>query len=251
MTSSKNLLEARGLTKRFPRGTGDFCAVDRVDFALCEGDFGHIVGRSGSGKSTLVNLLSGLLTPFSGETFFDGSPLPYGDDAAMARLRNERIGYVPQDSRLLPHLSVWDNVRLPLYLDGGRPDGGAPDGGAPKRDKADGEQRARELLDRMGIAALGSAFPRELSGGEARRAMLARALLKGPRLLIADEPTADLDVLTSHEVMEEIRRVHSEGTTVLMITHELELLSYGTRIWTMEDGRLAEGQNLVVPKGRS
>ena len=81
--------------------------------------------------------------------------------------------------------------------------------------------------------------------------MLARALLKGPRLLIADEPTADLDVLTSHEVMEEIRRVHSEGTTVLMITHELELLSYGTRIWTMEDGRLAEGQNLVVPKGRS
>ena len=79
--------------------------------------------------------------------------------------------------------------------------------------------------------------------------MLARALLKGPRLLIADEPTADLDVLTSHEVMEEIRRVHSEGTTVLMITHELELLSYGTKIWTMEDGRLAEGQNLVVPKG--
>ena len=79
--------------------------------------------------------------------------------------------------------------------------------------------------------------------------MLARALLKGLRLLIADEPTADLDVLTSHEVMEEIRRVHSEGTTVLMITHELELLSYGTRIWTMEDGRLAEGQNLVVPKG--
>ena len=79
--------------------------------------------------------------------------------------------------------------------------------------------------------------------------MLARALLKGPRLLIADEPTADLDVLTSHEVMEEIRRVHSEGTTVLMITHELELLSYGTKIWTMEDGRLAGGQNLVVPKG--
>ena len=79
--------------------------------------------------------------------------------------------------------------------------------------------------------------------------MLARALLKGPRLLIADEPTADLDVLTSHEVMEEIRRVHSDGTTVLMITHELELLSYGTKIWTMEDGRLAEGQNLVVPKG--
>jgi len=246
MTSSKNLLEARGLTKRFPRGTGDFCAVDRVDFALCEGDFGHIVGRSGSGKSTLVNLLSGLLTPFSGETFFDGAPLPYGDDAAMARLRNERIGYVPQDSRLLPHLTVWDNVRLPLYLDGP-----SPDGGAPKKDRADGERRARELLDRMGIAALGGAFPRELSGGEARRAMLARALLKGPSLLIADEPTADLDVLTSHEVMEEIRRVHSEGTTVLMITHELELLSYGTRIWTMEDGRLAEGQNLVVPKGRS
>ena len=79
--------------------------------------------------------------------------------------------------------------------------------------------------------------------------MLARALLKGPRLLIADEPTADLDVLTSHEVMEEIRRVHSEGMTVLMITHELELLNYGTKIWTMEDGRLTEGQNLVVPKG--
>ena len=240
MTSSNKLLETRGLTKRFPRGVGDFCAVDHVDFTLCEGDFGHIVGRSGSGKSTLVNLLSGLLAPFSGETFFDGLPLPYGDDAAMAHLRNEQIGYVPQDAHLLPHLSVWDNVRLPLYLDGDLPNKDGVDGG---------ERHALELLDRMGIAARRDAFPWELSGGEARRAMLARALLKGPRLLIADEPTADLDVLTSHEVMEEIRRVHSEGMTVLMITHELELLNYGTKIWTMEDGRLTEGQHLVVPKG--
>ena len=92
MTSSKKLLEAKGLTKRFPRGAGEFCAVNHVDLALYEGNFGHVMRRSGSGKSTLVNLLSGLLTPFSGEIFFDGVLLFYGDDAAMARLRNERIG---------------------------------------------------------------------------------------------------------------------------------------------------------------
>lgn len=99
MTTTQTLLETRGLARSFQRGTRSFFAVDRVDFVLCRGDFGHIVGRSGSGKSTFVNLVTGLLTPLSGEIFFDGEPLPYGDDAAMARLRNGRIGYVPQDSR--------------------------------------------------------------------------------------------------------------------------------------------------------
>ncbi|MDR3137219.1 MAG: ABC transporter ATP-binding protein [Coriobacteriales bacterium] len=218
------LLVARHLTKRYRRATSDFAAVDQVDLELGEKDFFCITGHSGSGKSTLLNLIAGFLAPDEGTVLLDGEKLSALDDVAASYLRNTQIGYIPQGSGVLANFTVGDNVRLPFYL---------------HRRMGDPAQRAQTLLEQMGIAHLANQYPAQLSGGELRRVSIARALINKPCLLLADEPTSDLDPDAREAVMELFSAIARAGTAVLVVTHEQENLRHATRHLIMASGRLS------------
>jgi putative ABC transport system ATP-binding protein len=217
------LLELRELTKQYERGGRAFSAVNRVSLSVEPGDFVSIIGRSGSGKTTLLNMGAGLLRPTAGSVFFAGQDLYGLRDKDISFLRNEKIGYVPPGQSLLSNFTVFDNVCIPWFL---------------FRREGDVEGRAFLLLEKVGISHLAASYPRELSGGEMRRAAIARALINEPRLLIADEPTGDLDAETTTEIMELFNHIAREGTAVLIVTHELDTLDYGNRAYSMDAGNL-------------
>ncbi|MDR2344178.1 MAG: ABC transporter ATP-binding protein [Spirochaetaceae bacterium] len=217
------LLELNELSKEYRRGGTAFNAVNRANLSVDPGDFISIVGRSGSGKTTLLNMCAGLLIPTAGRVFFEGEDIHRLDDREASFLRNEKIGYVPQGQSLLSNFSVFDNVSIPWFL---------------FRRDGDVEGRAFALLEKVGISHLAGSYPRELSGGEMRRVAIARALINEPRLLIADEPTGDLDIRTTAEIMGLFSRIAKGGTAVLIVTHELDTLNYGNKTYSMEAGTL-------------
>lgn len=204
-------------------------AVHTIDFTIKAGDFICIIGKSGSGKSTLLNMLVGLLRPTSGEILIDGIDLWSLTEKDMAKLRSSKFGYIPQGPSLLSNLTVLDNVRLPFCM-------------ANKR--GNGIESAVKLLEEMGIKELMERYPSELSGGEMRRAAIARALINNPEILIADEPTSDLDEETTKEVMRVFSKINSKGTTILMVTHEYDITRYGNRLCVMSSGKLVEKYDL-------
>ena len=218
------LLELKELTKEYRRGGRAFNAVNRVSLSVEPGDFISITGRSGSGKTTLLNMSAGLLRPTAGTVLFEGIDIHGLNDKAISFLRNEKTGYVPQGQSLLSNLSVFDNVCIPWFL---------------FRREGDVEGRAFILLEKVGISHLAASYPRELSGGEMRRAAIARSLINEPRLLIADEPTGDLDAETTAEIMGLFSRIAGEGTAVLIVTHELDTLDYGNKTYSMNAGNLS------------
>ena len=220
------MLKISGLSRYFERCGTMFAAVDGVNLEVGEGDFVQIVGRSGSGKTTLLNLVTGLLTPQQGDIVLMGRHLSGQDDRKMSMMRNAWIGYIPQGNSLLDNFSVLDNVRLPYYLSVG------------SRDDITG--RADYLLNAAGIGHLRDMYPSQLSGGEQRRAAIARALINSPKILVADEPTADLDIASARTIMSLLHRIHAAGMTVLLVTHELDVISFERRICLMCDGRLRE-----------
>lgn len=231
------LLQTKGLVKEYKRGDTSFPAVNNVDLSVSSEDFVSIVGRSGSGKSTLLNLIAGLLKPTSGSILIEGADISSLNDEKASLYRNSKIGYVPQGQSVLSNLTVLDNVRLPFYL---------------FRREGDATEKALSLLDQVGLADLAQASPRELSGGELRRVSIARALINDPALLMADEPTSDLDAQTTAEIMELFRRISQNGTAILMVTHELETVGYGNRVLTMDAGTLTEREKAKgVPGGAS
>ncbi len=219
------LLEINELKKEYKRGERQFTALDNINLSVSRGDFVSIIGRSGSGKSTLLNIIAGLLKPTSGSIGFDGTKLDTLKDKEMSEFRNSRLGYVPQGTSALSNLTVFDNVRLPFYL--------------AKR-QGDAAGRAEFLLDEVGLSHLAHMFPPQLSGGELRRVFIARSLMNSPDILIADEPTADLDIETTREIMGLFSRINKNGTTILVVTHELDTLEFGNRVVTMSSGKLAE-----------
>lgn len=221
------LLQINKLRKEYQRGTNYFYAVDNVDLNMRENDFISIIGRSGSGKTTLLNMIAGILSPTSGGIMFNNIDIGELNDGELSLLRNKYIGYIPQGSSLLGNLSVLDNVRLPFYL-------GSPAG----QDGADLLARARELLAEAGLSHLQNMYPASLSGGEARRVAIARALINSPKLLIADEPTSDLDMETSREIMRLLLKAHQAGTALLLVTHDSAITGYGGSIIKMESGRI-------------
>ncbi|HBC26092.1 MAG TPA: ABC transporter ATP-binding protein [Ruminococcaceae bacterium] len=231
------LLQTKGLVKEYKRGNTSFPAVNGVDLSVSSEDFVSIVGRSGSGKSTLLNLIAGLLKPTSGSILVEGVDISSLNDEKVSLYRNSKIGYVPQGQSVLSNLTVLDNVRLPFYL---------------FKREGDATEKALSLLDQVGLADLAQASPRELSGGELRRVSIARALINDPALLMADEPTSDLDAQTTAEIMELFRRISQNGTAILMVTHELETVGYGNRVLTMDAGTLTEREKPKdVPGGAS
>lgn len=217
------LLKTSNLSKTFKRGGISFSAVDDVSISLKENSFTFILGRSGSGKTTLLNLLSGLLKPTSGEIFFDDKNVLNMNDKAKSFYRNAEIGFVPQVLGSLPNLTVLDNVRLPFFMFA--------------RDGND-DGRALSLLEMMGILHLKDEFPSSLSGGEEKRMLIARSLMNAPKLLIADEPTSNLDCETTSEVMEGIKRVHRQGVACLIVTHDESIIDESADVYRMKDGKL-------------
>lgn len=218
-------LEIKGLSKQYKRGEKTFSAVDNVDLLISRGDFVSITGRSGSGKSTFLNMLAGLLIPDSGSIRLEDTDIRTLKDKRLSEFRNARLGYIPQGAGALSDLTVFDNVRLPYYL---------------SKRQGDACGRASFLLDEVGISHLADMLPARLSGGELRRVLIARALMNEPDLLLADEPTSDLDIGTTKEIMELFSRINKNGTTVLIVTHEPDTLEFANRILTMASGRLTE-----------
>lgn len=220
-----NLINVNNLSKSFKRGERDFFAIDNVSFDVKEKDFINIIGKSGSGKSTLLTLLSAIIKPTSGDILVEGKNLSAMDDEEKSGYRNEFIGYVPQSLGTLPTLNVLDNVRLPYFF---------------KNREGDGVERARMLLDMCGILDLENDFCKNLSGGELKRVLIARALMNEPKILIADEPTSDLDSKTTIEIMDMLKEINEKGTTIIIVTHDNDLLKYGSRLLEMTDGKLNE-----------
>ena len=219
----ESIIKTENLSKSFKRGSNTIFAVKNVNFTLDEGDFVNIIGRSGSGKSTFLNLLSGLLKPTEGKIFAKGKDMSDFSDREISKYRNEVIGFVPQSLGTLPNLNVLENVSLPYYLF--------------KRDDS-AYEKAAMLLDEMGILHLKDDFPKNLSGGELKRVLIARSMINSPELLILDEPTSDLDKNTTMEIMDLLKKINSKGTALIIVTHELDILKYGNTLCQMEDGSL-------------
>ncbi len=219
------LVDVNNVYKIFERGGRDFTALNDVNFSVNSGDFINIVGKSGSGKSTLLTILSAIQDPTKGDVRVLERKISEMTDDEKSHYRNEFVGYVPQTLGTLSTLNVIDNVRLPHFF---------------MKREGDGIKRAEELLGMCGILHLKYEFPRNLSGGEVKRVLIARALMNEPKILLADEPTSDLDSATSFEIMEMLKKINDNGTTIIIVTHDDDLLKYGSRLLEMSDGKLKE-----------
>jgi putative ABC transport system ATP-binding protein len=225
-TPGRPLIELRGVTKVYGRGTAAFQALRGVDLAIDGGDFVAIMGPSGSGKSTAMNILGCLDVPTTGSYLFRGVPVHRLDRDQRALLRRRHLGFVFQGFNLLPRTSAQENVELPLLYRGE---------GAAARHAA-----ARAALAEVGLAGWEHHTPAELSGGQQQRVAIARALVTRPTVLLADEPTGNLDTQRGREIMELLAALNRErGITVLMVTHEPEMAAYARRVVRFVDGRVA------------
>ncbi len=221
-------LKAEGISRQFIRRRGEsnvFTALAQTDFSPEPGKITVISGHSGSGKSTLLNILAGLLRPTTGRVLLDDADLYSLGDEEISRLRNEHIGLVPQVKSALSALTVLENVLLPRAL-------------CRKKDVPGAEEKAAALLERFGIAELAGVMPSELSGGELRRAAIARALLMEPEILLADEPTGDLDDVNTRIVLEAFREEADRGAAVLLVTHDRDAADFGDIRFRMSGGKL-------------
>ncbi len=223
------MIELSRVTKTYSRGRGSrqttVRAVEQVDLKMPAGEFLVITGRSGCGKTTLLNLIAGLSRPDSGKVFVEGADIWAMKDEEISALRNRKIGLMFQVPSLMPTLNVLDNVVVPTLF-------------APKEMQRDAYARGREALESVGLSGLMEAFPRHLSAGEEKRVVIARAIINRPTALLADEPTANLDERTEEEVMALLRKIHAEGTTLLLVTHHPALIGYGTRHMSMSEGKI-------------
>ncbi|MCY4588026.1 MAG: ABC transporter ATP-binding protein [Bryobacterales bacterium] len=231
MSIDKPILEVRGLLKSIHSGTHRVDILRGISFAVERGQFVAVMGPSGSGKSTLLGLLAGLDTPSAGKVVLDGQEIQDLAEDDMAVLRGRKIGFVFQSYQLVPTLTAEENVLLPLDLAG--------DGFA-------GAERARGLLERVGLADRFDHYPVQLSGGEQQRVALARAFVGRPPLILADEPTGNLDSANGKHVLDILDELNrSEGTTLVLVTHNRELAARADRLVTLHDGRIASDESLV------
>ena len=218
------LAQAVDVHREYPRADKVLSALDGVSLDIEEGSFVAIVGRSGSGKSTLLNLFGCLDRPTRGQVLLRGTDTGALDDRAASRLRNRLVGFLFQSFNLIPQMTVLDNVETALLYS--------------ERPESEWRERSERLLDRLGILDRSAHRPAELSGGEAQRAALARALVTEPELLLADEPTGNLDSRTGEEVLKLLDELVSEGRTLVLVTHDQSLAERADRIVELSDGRL-------------
>ncbi|GAB4256137.1 ABC transporter ATP-binding protein [Deferrisoma sp.] len=222
---------AENLTKQYGSGEAAVFAVRGMSFSIEPGEFVAVMGESGSGKSTLLSILGALNTPTEGRLVVDGIDVYGLDGERRADFRREFLGFVFQSFHLVPYLTLAENVMLPLATVR-----------APRREK---RRMAVEALEKVGLGAKADRLPSQVSGGEQERVAIARALVNDPPILLADEPTGNLDTKTSREVMDLLTRLNQEGTTVVMVTHSPECAGYARRVLRVADGQIVEEDRLV------
>lgn len=219
------LLKLNNLSKDYPHEDFVTPALRGVSFEVEEGEFVAVTGASGSGKSTLMHIIGFLDRPTAGRYFFAGEETSQFSDQKLAQIRNTKVGFVFQTYNLLPRTSVWDNVLLPTIY-------------TTNSSKKEFEQRAKSLLDKLGLSERIGFRPNQISGGEQQRVAIARALINQPRLILADEPTGNLDSKSGQEVMEILQGLNEEGNTILMVTHEKYVAECARRILDLKDGQI-------------
>jgi putative ABC transport system ATP-binding protein len=229
MKRTDNLvMSLRDVTRSYMMGGDAIHALRGVDLAIARGETVAVTGPSGSGKSTLLNICGLLDRADRGEVLFDGQALHDTDEAARTRLRRNAIGFVFQSFNLVPVMTAFDNVDFPLHLLGAS--------------RAERAQRVAEALDQVGLSGFGRHRPDQLSGGQRQRVAIARAIVKRPQLVIADEPTANLDAVTATQVIDLMKRLaHEHGTTFLIATHDERMIAHCDRALMLDDGVLAGG----------
>ncbi len=230
-------IKLTSLERHFQRGETAVKALHGLDLTIAPGEFVALVGPSGSGKSTLLNLLGGLDRPTAGELWLNGTPLHSVDDGARTRHRKEQVGFIFQSFNLLPRLTALENVAVPLML-----------AGVPRAER---EARAQALLERVGLGHRLDHYPTELSGGEQQRTAVARALVHNPDLILADEPTGNLDSATGESIMSLLQDLNEEqGITLVVVTHDADVASYADRIVRLRDGQIAEIEDRGRDRGQ-
>jgi putative ABC transport system ATP-binding protein len=228
------VIEVIDAVKAYPLGTGEVVAVDHLDLDIARGEFVAVVGRSGSGKTTLLNLLAGIDRPTSGTVRVAGSDLAALSESGLAAWRGDNVGLVFQFFQLLPTLTVAENVMLPMDF-------------ARKIPVGERRDRAQHLLDRVGIGDQADKLPSTLSGGQQQRAAIARAMANDPPILLADEPTGNLDSTTADAVLALFADLNADGQTIVVVTHETDIRSVARREVTLRDGRVVDDERTEVP----
>jgi len=218
------MIRLRSVSKTYRMGDVDVQALNGIDLEIARGDYVGVTGPSGSGKTTLMEIVGCLSRPSAGSYELDGRRVDEIDDVALAALRGERIGFVFQTFNLLPRLTAVDNVELPMLYRR-----------VPRRQR---RERALDLLDRVGLAGRARHRPSELSGGERQRVAIARALVNRPSVILADEPTGNLDTATGNAIMELIEHLHAEGQTVILVTHDPSIAARVGRTVSLRDGAI-------------
>jgi putative ABC transport system ATP-binding protein len=223
---SEYVIDIDSLTKIYKTGKTDFKALNNVTLKIRKGDFVAIMGPSGSGKSTLMNIIGCLDRPTSGKVIVDGENISTVNDNELAEIRGRKIGFIFQKFNLMPTMNALKNIELPIVFVGGT--------------KSDRERRAAELLGKVGLTNWATHRPSELSGGQQQRIAIARALSNNPSIILADEPTGNLDTKTGEQIMKLLVALNEEGKTILLVTHAIALKRYANRMINMLDGKVSE-----------
>ncbi len=224
------LVEVQNVTKQYTKGDQTITPLDEVHFQVEEHDFVSLMGASGSGKSTLLNLIAGIDRPLSGAIIVDGTDITQLSRSQLAHWRSRNVGYIFQTHNLIPVLTAYENIELPLLL--------LPFSTAERRKRVEIALRAVNLLDRA------EHYPRQLSGGQEQRVGIGRAIVTDPRIVVADEPTGDLDTDTSTQILDLLQQLNQElGTTLLMVTHDTDAANVASRQFYLDRGKLVEQTN--------
>jgi putative ABC transport system ATP-binding protein len=220
--TKKNIITTRDISKVYRMGQEEIHALKSISISINQGEYVAFMGHSGSGKSTLMNIVGCLDTPTAGEYWLNGKDVSSMTDNELAEVRNREIGFVFQTFNLLPRATAQENVALPLVYAG--------------LSKAERMERALEVLGSVGLAERAGHKPNELSGGQRQRVAIARALINRPSIILADEPTGNLDTKTSYEIMSLFQDLHDAGNTIIMVTHEDDIASHAHRVVVLKDG---------------
>ena len=230
------IIDAKALTKVYRRGREEIHALKNVDFQVAEGEFVSIIGPSGSGKTALLNVLGCLDTPSGGSLRLNGTETKGLKESQLVRLRRDNIGFVFQQFYLMPTLTARENIELPLLFS--------------HKHKNESKNRIDEILQMVGLANRGDHLPGQLSGGEMQRVAIGRALINDPKIILADEPTGNLDSATSQMIFELFGNLNRKGLTMVIVTHNLDLARKAEKMYTLKDGQIVGCEDLACVFGR-